>query len=474
MGLIIKNGTIITSQSEYVADILIEGEKIAAIGKDLDTKGHRVVDATGRYVFPGGVDEHLHYNSFNSLGYETSHAALVGGTTTVGDFVVQPEGVSLRDSIINYKRDYVDGVASPDYVLHGIVMDPSDATIDDIVNLPEVGVSAVKLFMAYKGMPYYVTDDWIFKALLRAKEVGVTIMIHAENADMIDILTKKLIAEGKTEPKYFGESRPVLTEAEATSRAIYMAEMADAPIFIVHVTNQKAVEVIREAYNRGISAYGETCTHYLMLNDENLAKPNFEGAKYVCNPPLRPQSDVDFLWEAINKGWLKAVSSDHCAILGGFEKGKKKGLNDFSKIPPGSPGVQERLYMMWTYGVETGKISRQKFVEVCCTMPAKICGIYPQKGEIAIGSDADIVVFNPEYRGTISIKDSLSGSDYCTYEGFEQKGIAEKVFLRGKLVAENGKFVGEPGMGKQVMAKPYAYCYERFKEKATPAVQQAY
>lgn len=244
-----------------------------------------------------------------------------------------------------------------------------------------------------------------------------------------------------------------------------MAKMADAPLFVVHVTNQLAAEAIRDAYNEGYYIYGETCTHYLMLNDENLAKPNFEGAKYVCNPPLRPQSDVDFMWEAINKGWLKAVSSDHCAIIGGFEKGKKKGLNDFSKIPPGSPGVQERLYMMWTYGVEEGKISRQKFVEVCCTNPAKICGIYPQKGEIAVGSDADIVVFDPNYRGTISIKDSLSGSDYCTYEGFEQKGIAEKVFLRGKLVAENGKFVGEPGQGKQVMAKAYAYCYENFKEK---------
>lgn len=464
MGLIIKNGNIITSVSEYVADILIEDEKIVVIGKDLDVKGHEVVDAKGKYVFPGGVDEHVHYNSFNSLGYETSHAALAGGTTTVGDFVVQPAGVGLKDSIVNYKKNYLDGIATPDYVLHGIIMDPSEDTVADLVNMPSVGVSSVKLFMAYKGMPYYVSDEWIFKALCTGKKAGVTIMVHAENADIIDVLTKKLVAEGKTEPKYFGDSRPVLSEAEATSRAIYMARIANSPLFVVHVTNQKAAEIIRDAYNEGLSVYGETCTHYLMLNDENLAKPNFEGAKYVCNPPLRPQSDVDFMWEAINKGWLTSVGSDHCAIMGGFAEGKSKGINDFSKIPPGSPGVQDRLYMMWTYGVETGRISRQKFIEVCCTMPAKVCGIYPQKGDIAVGSDADIVIFDPDYRGVINIKDSLSGSDYCTYEGYEQKGIAEKVFLRGKLAASNGKFVGEFGKGKQVMSKPYAYCYDRFKE----------
>jgi dihydropyrimidinase len=464
MGLIIKNGNIITSKNEYIADILVEDEKIVAIGKDLDIKGHEVVDANDKFVFPGGVDEHVHYNSFNSLGYETSHAALAGGTTTVGDFVVQPVGVGLKDSIINYKKDYLDEKATPDYVLHGIIMDPSEETVADLVNMPSVGVSSVKLFMAYKGMPYYVSDEWIFKALCTGKKAGVTIMVHAENADIIDVLTKKLIAEGKTEPKYFGDSRPVLSEAEATSRAIYMAEIANAPLFVVHVTNQKTAEIIRDAYNKGLSTYGETCTHYLMLNDENLAKPNFEGAKYVCNPPLRPQSDVNFMWEAINKGWLTSVGSDHCAIMGGFAEGKRKGINDFSKIPPGSPGVQDRLNMIWTYGVETGKITRQKFVEVCCTTPAKVCGIYPQKGEIAVGTDADIVVFDPNYRGTVKLEDSLSSSDYCTYDGFEIKGIAEKVYLRGNLVAQNGKFVGELGKGQQVMSKPYAYCYDKFKE----------
>lgn len=289
-------------------------------------------------------------------------------------------------------------------------------------------------------------------------------MIHAENADVVNIRTKQLVEEGKTDVKYFPESRPILAEAEATSRAVYMAQIADAPLFVVHVTNKEATEVIKKAYSEGLSVYGETCTHYLMLNEEVFNKPNFEGAKYVCTPPIRPQSHVDYLWEAIDKGWLLSVGSDHCSIIGGFEEGKKKGIDDFSKIPPGAPGVQDRLNMIWTYGVEEGRISRQKFVEVCCTNPAKICGVYPQKGDLMVGSDADIVVFNPDYRGTVKHEDALMGSDYTTYDGFDQKGIAEKVFLRGKLMAENGKFVGEKGKGKQAMSKPYALSYDKFKE----------
>ncbi len=464
MGLLIENGNIITSTIEYNADILVEGEKIVQIGKDLDRNGHKVVDATGKYVFPGGVDEHLHYNAFNSLGYETSHAALVGGTTTVGDFVVQPLGVSLKDSIINYKRDMVDGKASPDYILHGVMMDPSDETIEGLKGVPSVGVSSVKVFMAYKGMPFYVDDEWLFKALQNGKKSGVTIMIHAENADVVKIRTDQLVEEGKTGVENFPDSRPILAEAEATSRAVHLAQIADSPLFVVHVTNKEATEVIKKAYNEGLSVYGETCTHYLMLNDEVFSQPNFEGAKYVCTPPIRPQFHVDYLWKAIDRGWLLSVGSDHCSIIGGFEEGKKKGINDFSKIPPGAPGVQDRLNMMWTYGVEKGRISRQKFVEVCCTNPAKVCGVYPQKGDLIVGSDADIVVFNPEYGDIVKHKDALMGSDYSTYAGFNQKGIAEKVYLRGELMAENGKFVGEKGKGKQAMSKPYAYCYDKFKE----------
>lgn len=464
MGILIKGGTIVTSVNEYRADVLIEGERIVAIGTGLEDCADQIVNASGKYVFPGGVDEHLHYNSFNSLGYETSNAAAVGGTTTVGDFVVQPKGVGLKDSIIKYKTESVEGKAMVDYVLHGIIMDPTDQSFNDIPSMPEVGVAAVKLFMAYKGMDYYATDDSIFKALQIAKKCGVTIMVHAENADIIDVKIKQLLAEGKTGTEYFSVSRPILSEAEATSRAVYMAKMAGAPLFVVHVTNRAAVEVLRQARAEGVLAYGETCTHYLSLDDKNLEKPNFEGAKYVCNPPLRPQKDVDFLWEAVQKGWILAISSDHCAVIGGFGIAKHKGINDFSKIPPGSPGVQDRLHMVWSYGVEKGRISRTKFVDLCCTKPAKICGIYPQKGEIAVGSDADIVIFDPDYKGVFSNEASLHNSDYNAYEGFEQIGRAEKVFLRGCLVAEKGKYLGKEGQGRQVMATPYALCYDGFKE----------
>jgi dihydropyrimidinase len=464
MSILIKNGTIVTSVNEYKADVLIEGEKIAAIGTGLEGRADQVVDASGKYVFPGGVDEHLHYNSFSSLGYETSDAAAVGGTTTVGDFVVQPKGIGLKDSIIKYKKEAVEGKAMVDYVLHGIIMDPTDQSFNDIPFMPEVGVASVKLFMAYKGMDYYATDDSIFKALQIAKKCGVTIMVHAENADIIDVKVKQLLAAGKTGTENFSLSRPILCEAEATSMAVYMAKMANAPLFVVHVTNRAAAEVLREARAEGVQAFGETCTHYLSLNDKNLEKPNFEGAKYVCNPPLRPQDDVDYLWEAIRNGWILAVSSDHCAVIGGFAIAKHRGINDFSKIPPGAPGVQDRLHMIWTYGVEKGKISRTQFVDVCCTKPAKICGIYPQKGEIDVGSDADIVIFDPDYKGVFSNETSLHDTDYNAFEGFEQIGRAEKVFSRGNLVAENGKFLGKEGQGQQVMAKPYGLCYDGFRE----------
>ncbi|WP_028307185.1 dihydropyrimidinase [Desulfitibacter alkalitolerans] len=463
MSILIKNGTVLTATDEYKADILVEGEKIVTIGTNLNAKAEEIVDATGKYVFPGGVDEHVHYASFGSLGYDTTHAAVVAGTTTIADFVPQPQGAGLKESVLMHIENQTKGKASVDYVLHGLIMDARPEVFEEIPTMPEIGVASVKLFMAYKGTPYYVADDAIFNALRLAKDAGVTIMVHAENADIIDVLTKELVEQGKTDPKYLAEARPVLTEAEATSRAIYLARMADAPIFVVHVTCKLAMEVIRDAYRKGIPAYGETCTHYLVLTEENLAKPNFEGAKYVCMPPLRSQENLDAMWEALRNNWLLAVGSDHCALDGGFEKAKRKGMGDFSKIPPGSPGVENRLAIVWTYGVEKGKISRQRFVEVCCTAPAKICGIYPQKGQIAIGSDADIVIFDPNWKGTISVKNSLHGVDYNAYEGFEQIGRPEKVYLRGKLTAENGEFVGQFGQGQQVKAQPFGLCYEGVK-----------
>lgn len=464
MNLLIKNGVIVSATNEYKADILIEDEKITAIGTGLDGRADKIIDASGKYILPGGVDEHVHYGPFGSLGFETTDAALVGGTTTIVDFAPQPKGVNIRESV-RLHNEKAQGVSSSDYSFHGMVMDPTEELVDEIATLPEQGISTLKFFMAYKGTPFMVEDSVIFKALQVAKKSGVTIMVHAENGEVVDTLQKQLVKEGKTDPIYHAESRPPLVEAEATNRAIYLSQVANSPLFIVHVTCREAMEAIRDANINGLPVYGETCTHYLTLTEKCLAKPDFEGAKYVCSPPLRKQEHLDALWNAVNKGWLLAVGSDHCALDGGFEKAKRKGMGDFSKIPNGCPGVQERLALLWTYGVEKGRISRQKLVDVYATTPAKIVGLYPQKGQIAIGSDADIVIFDPDWKGTMSVKDSLHGIDYSSFEGFEQIGRPEKVFLRGKLVAENGKFVGERGKGKYIKAKPFGLCYDGFEDK---------
>ncbi len=462
MSTLIRNGTVITAVDEYVGDILIEGEKIRAIGKNLDVKADNIIDAKGKYIMPGGVDQHTHFDfSFGDatvFGWEGSNAALVGGTTTVVDFVNQKIGWSMKDSVDEYVETKVNGKAMCDYSFHGVVYDPSDALFEEIPKLPEIGIPSIKLFMAYKGHPYHCDDAAIFKALQASKEAGVTIMVHAENADVIDVLQKQLVAKGKTEPKYHAVSRPPLVEAEATQRAIYLAMMADAPIFVVHVTCKEAMEVIRDAYIKGVPAYGETCSHYLVLDTDNLSKPNFEGAKYVCSPALRGEEHREALWEAIKKGWLKCVSSDHCSFS--WKEHKVLGRDNFINIPNGAPGLQDRLAILWTYGVEKDKISRQKLVELFATVPAKINGLFPQKGTIAVGSDADIVIFDPEWKGVISNKTSLHGVDYSSYEGMEQIGRAEKVFLRGNLTVDDGKFIGELGQGQFIPGKPFGLAYQ--------------
>lgn len=462
MSTLIRNGTVITAVDEYVGDILIEGEKIRAIGKNLDVKADNIIDAKGKYIMPGGVDQHTHFDfSFGDatvFGWEGSNAALVGGTTTVVDFVNQKIGWSMKDSVDEYVETKVNGKAMCDYSFHGVVYDPSDALFEEIPKLPEIGIPSIKLFMAYRGHPYHCDDAAIFKALQASKKAGVTIMVHAENADVIDVLQKQLVAKGKTEPKYHAVSRPPLVEAEATQRAIYLAMMADAPIFVVHVTCKEAMEVIRDAYIKGVPAYGETCSHYLVLDTDNLSKPNFEGAKYVCSPALRGEEHREALWEAIKKGWLKCVSSDHCSFS--WKEHKVLGRDNFINIPNGAPGLQDRLAILWTYGVEKDKISRQKLVELFATVPAKINGLFPQKGTIAVGSDADIVIFDPEWKGVISNKTSLHGVDYSSYEGMEQIGRAEKVFLRGNLTVDDGKFIGELGQGQFIPGKPFGLAYQ--------------
>ena len=312
--------------------------------------------------------------------------------------------------------------------------------------------------MAYKGHPYHCDDDSVFKALQASKENGVTIMVHAENADVIDVLQKQLLSEGKTGPYYHAVSRPPLVEIEATQRAINLAAMAGAPLFVVHVTCKESMEAIRDAYIKGIPVFGETCTHYLVLDTANLAKPDFEGAKYVCSPALRSETHRQALWEAVKKGWLKCVSSDHCGF--DWKEQKHLGKDDFTVIPNGAPGLENRLAVLWTYGVEKGRISRQKFVELFATAPAKINGLFPRKGHICVGADADIVVFDPDFKGVMSVKNSLQGVDYCTYEGMEQIGRVEKVFLRGKLTVDDGEFIGRLGQGEFIKGQPFGLAYQ--------------
>lgn len=458
----IENGTIVTAQGEFQGDVLMEDETILAVGQRLAGQADEVVDAAGKYVLPGGVDQHTHYGSFGGLLFDTTAAAAVGGTTTIVDFAPQERGDTLMEAVEKHAAR-ADGAACVDYAFHSMVMDIQPDLPRQIAQLPGHGVSAVKMFMAYKGTPYYMEDEQIIRAMLAAREVGLTMMVHAENPDIIAVETQRLLERGRTDPVNHYYARPPIAETEATRHAISLAQYADCPLMVMHVTTREAMEAVRQAYDRGQNVFGETCTHYLTLDTSFLAKPDFEGAKYVCAPPLRPREHCDALWEGVAKGWLTAVSSDHCALEGGFAT-KKKGLGDFSKIPNGCPGVQGRMGMLWSQGVAQNRITRQKFVELTATAPARNVGL-ERKGQLAPGFDADVVIYDPDYRGVFTQADSLEGPDYTAFEGFPMIGRPEKVYLRGQLVAERGRYVGPKGGGKRVFAKPYARAYEGFCPK---------
>ena len=465
MAVLIKNGTVVTAEGEGIADVYVKGETIAAVGEDLQPgAGDEVVDATGKYILPGGVDQHVHfsftYNGSKVRGFETSNAAAVGGTTTLIEFVNQEKGKGLVETIDAYRKTDADGISMVDYAFHMVMTDPREEVIDEIPAMVEAGYPTMKLFMAYKGMFFHADDDAILKALYKGKEAGVTIMVHAENADMIDVATKKLIAEGKTGPYYHAVSRPPVVEAEATRRAIYLAEMADAPLYVVHVTCREALEEIKAAYSRGQRIFGETCSHYLVLDTEDLARPDYEGAKYVCSPALRTKEHRDALWEAVDRKWLNAISSDHCGFDFAVQKHMGRGEGkSFADIPNGAPSLQNRLNILWTYGVCEGKISRSRLVDLFATMPAKINGL-EKKGQLTPGYDADIVIFDPDYEGTITAANNLEGVDYTPFEGFKQKGRPETVFLRGEKIVDKAQYTGHKGQGRFIAGKPFGASYQ--------------
>ena len=468
MKTLVRGGAILTPQSEYVGDILVDGGTIAAVGAGLP-QGHAdaVIDATGKYVMPGGIDQHVHY-SFSykgSLvrGFETTAAAALGGTTTVVEFVNQAQGKGLAESVQAYERASVRGAAHVDWGFHVVITDPRPEIFEEIPHLPDAGIATAKLFMAYKGTPIHADDDAIIRALAAARDAGVTIMVHAENGDIVDHETRRLLAAGHVEPRYHATSRPPLCEGEATHRAICLAEMAGAPIYIVHVTCKDALTAIGAAVARGLPVGGETCANYLLFDESALARPGFEGAKFVFSPPLRSKEHQDALWQAIDRGLLNAVSTDHC----GFDYATQKHLGhgegkSFADIPNGAPGVQHRLNALWSYGVCTGRISRQRFVDLVAAGPARVCGL-AKKGRLEPGCDADIVVFDPDYRGTFSVNTSLEGVDYGPLEGMAQQGRPHTVLLRGQVVVREGAYVGTTGQGQFVPGQPFGAAYDRCK-----------
>jgi dihydropyrimidinase len=464
MATLIKNGTIVTATEKYNADVLIDGEKIVSIGSGLEARAQEIVDAAGKYLFPGGIDGHTHFRlpfmGTRTAGFETAAAAAVGGTTAIIDFAPQPKGMSLMDSIAKHREEEAEGRTPVDFSFHAILMDSeTKGVFEELPELIKAGIPTIKLFMAYKGTPFMCDDAIIFRMLQETSKVGMLMMLHAENGDVIDELQAQLIAEGKTDPQYHATSRPPAVEGEATTRAAYLARMADAPLFIVHVSCEEAMQAIRTANQQGDDIYGETCPHYMTLGVENLAKPDFEGAKYVCSPALRESRHHDHLWKAIENGWLQVVGSDHCGF--NFKDQKEMGRGDFRKIPNGAPSIENRLAILYTYGVLTGKLSLQRMVDAFATAPAKFYGMYPRKGSIVVGGDADIVIFDPDWEGKISVETSKQGVDYNAYEGFDQKGRADKVYLRGSLIVDKGDFVGKLGQGKFIAREPYGLAYAR-------------
>jgi len=454
LSVLIKSGRIVTAADDYVGDIFVEDGKVSLIGGSLDVEADKVIDAAGKYVIPGAIDPHTHMEmpfggpvSCDDFTSGTTSAAF-GGTTTIVDFCLQQPGQSLPDALATWHEKIERAKPLVDVGFHLAVTDLSDGgTLDDLAKAPEEGVTSYKLFMAYKGA-IMVDDETLFKTMRVASETGALVMVHAENGDAIDVLVKEALSEGRTEPKWHAATRPPITEGEATNRAIQLARVAGAPLYVVHVSCDEAIEPIARARTNDWHAWGETCTQYLFIDETALDQPNFEGAKYVYTPPPRPKKNQELLWHALATDVLSVVSTDHCPF--NWDGQKTLGKDDFSKIPNGGPGIENRLHMLHHFGVREGRISMRRFVELVSTNPARFFGLYPRKGTIAVGSDADIVVFDPEKRHTISVERHHSNIDYNLYEGTEVVGAPEVVLVRGQVVVENDELVGEPGTGQFV------------------------
>jgi len=455
----IRNGTVVTATDSYVADVALVDGKVAAIGRDLPLENVRqLLDASGKLVLPGGIDVHTHLDmpfggTTSADDFETgTRAAAFGGTTTLIDFAIQYKGQPLRQAFDTWMSKAA-GKAVCDYAFHCIVTDISGGQLLEMNDLVREGVTSFKLFMAYPGV-FMLDDGSIFKALQRTSQNGGLVCMHAENGSAIDVIVQQALAEGKKAPKYHALTRPTTAEAEATARAIALAEMAGAPIYIVHLSCNDALEKVQEARDRGLPVYAETCPQYLYLSIENFDAPGFEGAKYVFTPPLREKWHQEKLWNGLKRDHLQVVSTDHCPFC--FKEQKELGKDDFTKIPNGGPGVEHRMSLIYSGGVAGGRFSVNRFVELVSTTPAKLFGLYPRKGTIAVGSDADLVIFNPSRKHTISARTHHMRVDYSMFEGIQVTGMPDVVLSRGKVVIEGDKFMGRAGQGQFLRRSTYA------------------
>ena len=450
--VLIKNGRIVTAVDDYFADIHIVGEKVVAIGQGLaDTvNADKVIDATGKLVIPGGIDAHTHFDmpfggTVSADDFDTgTKAAAFGGTTTIVDFAIQTKGESTLKGLDTWHAK-AEGKATIDYGFHMIVTDMPHERLPEMERLAGEGITSYKLFMAYPGV-LYVDDGVLYRAFRQAGENGTRISMHAENGIVIDEIIKQAVEDGKVEPRWHAHTRPTRMEAAGVHRSVAIAEVANVPLYIVHLSCADALEEVKRARMRGVDVIAETCPQYLFLDIDDYDRPDFEGAKYVMTPALREKWNQHILWEGLSMGHLATVATDHCPFC--FVGQKELGLESFTKIPNGAPGVENRMSLIFHGGVVEGRMSLNRFVEITSTTPAKTFGLFPKKGTIAVGSDADIVVFDPERKETISVDNEFThhmNVDYSAYEGFEVQGWSEIVLSRGRVVAENGSLVTEGG-----------------------------
>ncbi|OLS35588.1 dihydropyrimidinase [Bacillus sp. MRMR6] len=469
MRKLIKNGIIVTASDTYQAEILIEDGKISQIGSNLSSAGAEVIDAKGCYVFPGGIDPHTHLDmpfggTVTKDDFETGTiAAAFGGTTTVIDFCLTNRGRPLKESIQTW-HEKSKQKAVIDYGFHLMIAEINDDVLNELPYvINEEGITSFKVFMAYKNV-FQADDETLFRTLVSAKEHGALVMVHAENGDVIDYLTKKAIAEGKTEPIYHALTRPPELEGEATGRAAKLTGLANSQLYVVHVSCADAVEQITEARSKGFDVWGETCPQYLVLDKSYLEKPNFEGAKYVWSPPLREKWNQDVLWNALKSGQLQTLGSDQCSF--DFNGQKDLGRDDFTKIPNGGPMIEDRLTILFSEGVRKGRISLNQFVDITSTRTAKLFGLFPKKGTIAVGTDADLVLFDPNAERVLSAETHHMAVDYNAFEGMKVTGEPVSVLSRGEFVVRDRQFVGKPGSGQYLKRAKYSV-YESLNRNET-------